>query len=81
MPKQPLAPFNLLLNPEDKTMLDTLADRLSVSRGQVLRQALRQEFTMRIKKVPLCATGQPCFVPQMHALTAAADKGTEDSHA
>lgn len=68
MPRAKTTPFNLLLTDADKTLLDALAEQRGMSRGQVLRECIRTAHQMQVAGVPLCASGQPCYVPQMHAL-------------
>jgi hypothetical protein len=63
-------PFNCLLSREEHALLIRLADAQGVSAGHVLRTALRNMANMTLKRIPICASGASCFVPQMHAQSA-----------
>lgn len=65
-PPNPRKPFNLVLSTDEYQNLQDLARATGISAAAVLRAALLTYHTMKINRVPLCATGQPCFVPQMH---------------
>ena len=60
-------PFNVLLSEEERDMLEWLAKETSLNKGQVVKQAIKSHYHMRVSARPTCATGQPCQCPQMHA--------------
>lgn len=60
-------PFNLLLSPDEYTMLKKLAEQSGQSAGTELRTALRARFSMLCIGCATCASGSACFVPHMHA--------------
>ena len=58
--------FNVMLDDEDKARLDELAGQLGYSKGQILRDALKNMWLHRCRNVPTCANGFGCYVPHMH---------------
>ena len=64
--QQKRKPFNFVLSPDEYDMLQALTKQSGQSSATVLREALRNTYAFVIQRIPLCATGQPCFVPQMH---------------
>lgn len=66
----PRKPFNMVLSETEYGKLQDLAGATGMSGAAVMRAALVTYHAMKINRVPLCATGQPCFVPQMHTATA-----------
>ena len=69
MPKttKPRKAFNVVLDENEKHMLDALSLHHGTSAAQEIRQAIRTRYAMACKGVPTCANGTACFVPQMHA--------------
>ncbi len=65
---QKTKPVNTLMSPQEKSELDELALKLRLSAGAVVRQAISAMHRHVIQNEPLCANGQKCFVPHMHAL-------------
>jgi hypothetical protein len=63
-------PFHSQLNEDEEAMLIAISNLHGISKGQVVRTAIRTLYQMSIKHTPLCATGQPCFVPHMHTAVA-----------
>lgn len=57
--------FNVLLDPEERRMLEELRDTTGFSAGLVVRQAIRACHSMRVQHIPQCANGSPCLVPHM----------------
>lgn len=64
--KAPRKPFNLLLSLDEYEMLQALSKETGSSCGALLRSALRARYAHTLQFVPTCASGSPCFVPQMH---------------
>jgi hypothetical protein len=60
-------PLHVQINQQEEEMLSALANIHGVSKGHVVRTAVRVAYQMHIQHVPLCASGSPCFVPHMHA--------------
>jgi hypothetical protein len=58
--------FNVTLDSEDRERMDAMAKAEQISRAQVVRAALTLRWIMTISGVPMCASGQRCFVPHMH---------------
>lgn len=65
--KRPRRPFNLVLSADEYRKLNELAAETGLSAAAVLRASLLTFHAMKIHGIPTCATGQTCFVPQMHA--------------
>lgn len=63
-------PFNLLLSPDEYTMLQQLAAQSGMSAGVELRAALRARHAMIILQCPTCANGTGCYVPHVHSRVA-----------
>lgn len=59
-------PFNVMLDANEDRLLKELARHTGLSRGLCLRQALRAMHAMLVTRIPTCANGNNCFVPQMH---------------
>jgi hypothetical protein len=64
--KTPATPFNLLLTQPERDMLRQLSELRNHSRGQVLRDLIKAAHQMQLQNYPVCATGQPCYMPQIH---------------
>lgn len=62
-----LIPFNVMLTQVDRAHLDALSVLDSVSAGHVIRKLISAAHDMAIDNIPKCASGNPCFVPHMHA--------------
>ncbi len=60
--------FNVLLSFEEFDQLTVLARALDCSRGRAIRVAIRAAFTMKCNRIPTCADGRSCYVPQMHPI-------------
>lgn len=73
----PTRPFNVHLTHDQVAMLTRLAEHKAISRAAVLRQLIQFCYNHTFKGVPTCATGAPCFVPQMHQLTHAVTSQSE----
>ena len=65
--KKPRKAFNVVLDGNEKNMLDALAAKHGTSAAQEIRQAIRTRHAMTCACVPTCANGMACFVPQMHS--------------
>ena len=63
----PRRPFNFVLSVDEYRKLNELATATGLSAASVLRNALLSFHSMKIYGVATCASGQTCFVPQMHA--------------
>lgn len=63
--KKKVRQFNLMLTEGEYEALGKLAAEESISAAQVLRLALRSRLAMS-EGQPVCASGQSCFMPQMH---------------
>ncbi len=50
---------------EDKWLKELSADR-GLSCAAIVREGIRGQYAMTIQGKPCCATGQRCYVPQMH---------------
>jgi len=61
--------FNVLLTVEEGTCLDQASERLGVSKGTCMRWALIRLHRMVCHGIPTCASGQTCYVPQMHPIS------------
>lgn len=58
--------FNVILSKSQYEKLFELAKTLDSSRGRAIRQAIDAYHCMQVKKIPICANGQMCYVPHMH---------------
>lgn len=67
MPKQlRKTNIHILMNATEASELAQLVTTLGVSAGHCVRQLTHNAFNMVCHENPVCATGQRCFVPQMH---------------
>lgn len=58
-------PFNVMLNRAERDTLNALAESAGVSKGQVIRAAIKAKHSHAMGAY-CCGNGEPCFVPQMH---------------
>jgi len=58
--------LNVLVSPVLYDLLKELAQTDGVSMGQIVRKLIQHKYNHDILHVPTCASGQPCYVPQMH---------------
>lgn len=65
MPKNDVR-FTALMTADDDKKLDALAKESGDSKNQVIRRAVRALYVMDVLKIPTCANGHSCFVPNMH---------------
>lgn len=61
-------PINIALDDETRAQVTEIAHADDRSVSAVIRAHIRAAFAMRFQGVAACASGQACFVPQMHAL-------------
>lgn len=59
--------IHIIMNQTEAVELAQLATTLGVSAGHCIRSLVKNAFSMVCLENPLCATGDRCFVPQMHA--------------
>ena len=59
-------PLNIMIDGQLHFMLTELSSRLNRSRGSVMRELLVRAHQMVCNSIPLCASGQRCYVPHMH---------------
>lgn len=59
-------PLSVLFDEETKNMLTELQQKGRVSKGQVIRQAIRNVYLMTVKRSPTCANGNACHCPHTH---------------
>lgn len=71
MPRLRNRPFNILMNDAERKALDDLATRTGLSRGLMVRRLILAAHKHLCRGVPTCASGRPCYVPQMHVPAAA----------
>lgn len=64
--------FNAQFTPTAFEHLQQLADKLQCSKAHALRTAVSALYRHECARVPTCANGQACYVPQMHPNTQAA---------
>ncbi len=70
MPTEPPSKqFNLILESDQRIMLDALAQKAHEPAAQVVRRLIRSQYLMAFKQVLLCATGEGCRCPHMHPIT------------
>jgi len=67
MPRLRNRAFNILMNDDERRALDALAQQSGFSRGLIIRRLILAAAKHSIQGHPTCASGSPCFVPQMHA--------------
>lgn len=63
-------PLSVLFDDETADMLTQLTDKGRLSKGHVIRQAVRHTFAMQIQHRPTCATGNACHCPHTHQFPA-----------
>lgn len=59
--------YNVMLSENDRKRLDALADYTQMTGADIIRSAISTWYHMALEGTPACATGDRCFVPQMHA--------------
>lgn len=60
--------LNVLLEPQDRLMLDKIAEHEDAKCSQIIRRLIRWRYHMTFGQRPTCADGQQCKCPQMHSL-------------
>lgn len=63
-------PLSVLFDDETAAMLTELQQKGRVSKGHVIRQAIRHAHAMQVKKIPTCANGTACHCPHTHQFPA-----------
>lgn len=58
--------FTILLDEQGGEDIRLLKEKKRISKGQIIRDALRAYAAMELYNSPTCANGRACFVPQMH---------------
>lgn len=58
--------LNVTLSAEDHEKLSRLARAKKLSKANMIRQCIDWRYTMEVQQLPLCASGQRCYVPHMH---------------
>ena len=58
--------LNVTLSSETHEQLSRLARSQHISMAIVIRQLIDWRYTMDVQNIPVCASGQRCFVPHMH---------------
>jgi hypothetical protein len=66
MPRIRNLPFNILMNENERSALDQLHERTGFTRGLLIRRLILAAHKHLCRGCPTCASGRPCFVPQMH---------------
>lgn len=63
-------PLSVLFDTETAAMLEALTDNGRVSKGHVIRQAVRNVHAMQILHRPTCSNGNACHCPHTHQFPA-----------
>lgn len=63
-------PLSVLFDDESAAMLTALTENGRVSKGHVIRQAVRNAHAMQILQRPTCANGNACHCPHTHQFPA-----------
>ena len=58
--------FNVLMSVDDFAMLNDVANKQRISKGQVIRNLIFTAHMMVIRDQPMCVNGRQCAAPQMH---------------
>lgn len=58
--------LNVLVSPEEYAKLKEIAEKHGTSMGRQVRKLIGHLYNHECLCVPTCASGQPCYVPQMH---------------
>lgn len=80
--------FSILLDEQLDEDIKLIKEKKRISKGQIIREALRAYAAMELHSSPTCANGRGCFVPQMHnpqpvvqlPYSTAAPQGPEGGH-
>lgn len=62
--------FNVMLSDQEAGWLKKLADEHHCARSFIIRQCLRWRIEMLSNGVAICASGQRCYAPHLHQVTA-----------
>lgn len=59
--------YNVLFTDDEFNELKALSSAKRTPMSITVRNAIHSAYMMHMRAVPLCATGQACLAPQMHA--------------
>ena len=60
--------LKVLLDPDTKKALVSLAERTGDSMGKIVRDCILWRAKMQLDGVPTCSNGRACFVAHMHLI-------------